>query len=207
MGLFLSASGLSGVSIADVEASLKSYQSKQQRQFYPAPGTTNDSDILIMTESPGGKVFLFYPHGFLEWDELSQHLSSELRCPAFSFHIHDGDLWMFVFFVDGEELTRFNPIPNYWDDGISEEEMLGWQGDVSLISVHWPGITEESISRYFIRWDLEAESHEKAYPEDKFAIGCDWQMCDFIKKLGLTYPLDDAGNLLASCKTYHFSAD
>lgn len=205
MGLFLTASGLNGVSSADVEASLQSYQSKKQRQFYPAAGTTNDPDILVMTESSDQKVFLLYPNGFLEWDELSKHLSHELQCPVFSFHIHDGDLWMFVFFAQGDEITRFNPIPNYWDDGISDEEMQSWQGDASLIFAHWPGITEESINRYFTRWNLEVETQEKAYPDDDFPTGTDWQMCDFIKKLGLIYPMDNAGNL--SGKTYYFPAE
>ncbi|MEY4918663.1 MAG: hypothetical protein RL616_2576, partial [Verrucomicrobiota bacterium] len=168
-------------------------------------GTTEDSSILVMTESSDKKVFLLYPDGFLEWDELSKHLSLELQCPVFSFHIHDGDLWMFVFFVRGEEVTRFNPIPNYWDDGISDEEMQSWQGDVSLVCSYWPGITEESIIRYFTRWNLEAESQEKAYPDDEFEFGSDWQMCDFIKKLGLVYPMDKKGNLLG--KTYFLSVE
>jgi hypothetical protein len=203
MGMFLSASGLCGVSSADVEAGLQSYQSKKQRQFYPAPGTTNDPNILVMTETPDQKVFILYPGGFLEWDDLSKHLSSQLRCPVFSFHIHDGDLWMFVFFSQGEEITRFNPIPNYWDDSISDEEMDSWIGGASLIYAHWPGITEESINRYLVRWDLEAGNQGKAYPEDEFETGQDWQMCDFIRKLGLAYPLDEKGDLAG--KTYYFS--
>jgi len=205
MGLFLAASGLSGVSSADVEASLQSYQSKKQRQFYAAEGTTDDPGILVMTESSEQKVFLLYPGGFLEWDELSKHFSAELRCPVFSFHIHDGDLWMFVFFSQGEEVTRFNPIPNYWDDSISEEETESWKGDASLIYAHWPGITEESINRYFIRWDLENGNQGKAYPDDEFEIGQDWQMCDFVRKLGLIYPMDNSGNLLG--KTYYFQPE
>lgn len=205
MGLFLSASALSGVSAAEVENSLQSYQTKKRREFYPAAGTTNDPGILVMSEASDNKIFVLYPNGFLEWDELSKHLSLELRCPVFSFHIHDGDLWMFVFFAEGEEITRFNPIPNYWDDGISEEEIQSWRGDASLIFAYWPGITEESISRYFTRWDLEAESQGKAYPDDEFENGRDWQMCDFIKKLGLIYPMDSAGQILG--KTYFFSPE
>jgi hypothetical protein len=52
---------------------------------------------------------------------------------------------------------------------------------------------------------LEAESQEKAYPEDEFKNGCDWQMCDFIKKLGLIYPMDNEGKILG--KTYFFSKE
>ena len=203
--MFLSASGLSGVTSANVEAALQSYQEQKQRQFYPAAGTTNDPDILVLTETADQKIFLLYPNGFFEWDELSAYLSSQLQCPVFSFHIHDGDLWMFVFFSQGEQITQFNPIPNYWDDGISDEEIDQWKGDASLIFAHWPGITEESISRYFTRWNLEAETQAKAYPDDEFGFGCDWQMCDFIRKLGLIYPLGEDGKLIG--KTYYFSAE
>jgi hypothetical protein len=206
MGMFLAASGLTGAGINDIEAVLKSYQSQKQRQFYPAQGTTDDPDILAISGSPGQKVFLLYPGGFLEWEELSQHLSKVLRCPVFSFHIHDGDLWMFSFYVNGTQEDCFNPVPDYWG-GISDEELANLKGNASVIAAHWPGVSEKSISRYFTRWDLEAGSQEKAYPDDEFSYGTDWQMCDFIKKLGLTYPLDDTGNLLVSCKTYHFSAD
>jgi len=205
MGLFLSGSGVCGASVADIEKALNSYQSKKQREFCPAQVSEVQSNTLIISESPEKRVFVLYPSEFFEWDELSQYLSLELNCATFSFHVHDGDLWMFVFFVNGEEMTRFNPIPNYWDDGISEEEMDSWRGDSAIISRYWPGVDPESIDRYFVRWNLDAPNQERAYPEDEFSYGCDWQMCDFIKKLGLTYPMDDKGNI--SGKTYHFQVE
>jgi hypothetical protein len=205
MGLFLSASGLSGVNVADVEASLNSFQSQRQRQFYPTDGKTNDPGILVMSAPSDQKIFLLYPDGFFEWDDLSKHLSDELRCPVFSFHIHDGDFWMFTLYVQGDEVTRFNPIPNYWDDSISEEEMEKWKGDAALICARWPGVFEDSISRYFNRWDLEKGDQDKAYSNDEFKIGQDWQLRDFIKKLGLIYPLDNSGNVLG--QTYFFQTE
>ena len=150
MGLFLSASGLFGVSSADVESCLQAYQSKKQRQFYAAAGTTTDAGILVMSETAGHKVFLLYPDGFLEWDELSGHLSQELQCPVFSFHIHDGDLWLYNFFVRGEQIGCFNPIPDYWGE-VSDEEVQNVKGDASVISAHWPDVTiaiNNNIGRY-----------------------------------------------------------
>jgi hypothetical protein len=205
MGLFLSASGLGGVSSADVVAGLRSYQSARQMQFYPAAGTTNDPGILVMAESWDQKVFVLYPADFLGWDEVSAHLSNQLQCPVFSFHIHDGDLWMFIFFSQGEQITQFNPIPDYWDRGISEEEIESWKGDASLIYAHWPGIAEEPISRYLTRWNSEAETQGRAYPGDEFKFGEDWQMCDFIRKLGLIYPVGDDGK--PNGDTYFFQVE
>jgi hypothetical protein len=41
---------------------------------------------------------------------------------------------------------------------------------------------------------MEAEDVFKTYPEDEFVYE-DWQLVDFMKKLGLPYPIDDKGNL------------
>jgi len=59
----------------------------------------------------------------LEWDESSAFLSRELQAPVFSFHIHDGDLWMYILHVNGLAVDQFNPVPDYWDDQISSEEI------------------------------------------------------------------------------------
>lgn len=48
----------------------------------------------------------------------------------------------------------------------------------------------------FDAWDAVATGDDKAYPDDEFPMGSDWQMCDFTRALGLPYPLDDAGNIL-----------
>ena len=44
-----------------------------------------------------------------------------------------------------------------------------------------------------VRWNLDAEEVGKAYADDEFTNE-DWQLLDFMKKLGLPYPLDDDGN-------------
>jgi hypothetical protein len=37
----------------------------------------------------------------------------------------------------------------------------------------------------------------KAYPADEFEYGSDWQMADFMRAVGLEYPIDARGELLA----------
>ena len=49
---------------------------------------------------------------------------------------------------------------------------------------------------------MDEESPGKAFPEDQFRFNDCWQMCDFLKKIGLAYPLDDAGRVLGD--TYEF---
>jgi hypothetical protein len=46
----------------------------------------------------------------------------------------------------------------------------------------------EDISCYLTRWDLEDPHDRKAYPDDEFPMGLDWQVVDFMRKLGLIYP-------------------
>lgn len=43
-----------------------------------------------------------------------------------------------------------------------------------------------------MRWDTDADESEKAYPDDAYEQE-DWQLLDFMKKLGLPYPLHDDG--------------
>ena len=68
-----------------------------------------------------------------------------------------------------------------------------WKGNASLIANTVSSVSEEAITKYFVEWDLEDENSSKAYPDDEFTI-CDcWQMCDFMKKIGLEYPMGDDG--------------
>ena len=150
---------------------------------------------------------MLYPWSFLEWDEASRHLSSSLHAPVFSFHIHDEDLWMFVLFDNGEEVAQFNPLPDYWDDNISDEERLAWSGNAASIAARLPGLSPEAISPYLRHCDLDDEDPGKSFPDDEFPYHDCWQMCDFLKRIGLRYPLgypfDATGRIMG--ETYEFN--
>ncbi len=53
-------------------------------------------------------------------------------------------------------------------------------------------VKPEEIEKYLVRWDLDAEDSIKAYSNDDFGQE-DWQLLDFMRKLGLPYPMDDNG--------------
>jgi hypothetical protein len=136
------------------------------------------------------KVSVLDPAGFTDGDELSEYISKELRCPVFSLDIHAGDLWMFRLFDLGAEVAWFNPRPDYWGE-ISDAERQKWSGDASVVTAHIPGLSANSISRYFVPWTEDiASSQIKAYSDDKSHIGEDWQMVDFMTRLGLIYPIE-----------------
>ena len=109
---------------------------------------------------------------------------------------------MFILYDKGEEVAKFNPLPEYWDDSISEDERAAWSGDAERIAAHLPGIAAHAIAPYFRHWDLEEEDPGKAFPEDEFKFQDCWQMCDFLRKIGLEYPLDDTGKIIGD--TYEF---
>lgn len=193
MGLFLAISGVIGAESEAVKKALSDYAVNHGGGFEMAEGTTNDSNIGVVTRN-GANTTIIYPDGFTEWDEVSRHISEQLACPVFSLHIHDGDLWMFVLFKNGKEIGCFNPIPDYWEE-LTEDERAKWAGDASLIAGLLPKTSAPSIERYLTAWDPEEEGGSKAYPDDEFCTGDCWQMCDFMKKIGLHYPMKDDGGI------------
>jgi hypothetical protein len=140
-------------------------------------------------------VTVLYPPDFFDWDSAAKYLSKQVGHPVFSFHIHDGDLWMFSLFENGEVVDQFNPVPDYWQE-LEDEERRSWQGNATVVAHRVPGLAPEHISKYLVQWDdevFDSAARKKAYPTDQFFYGDDWQLVDFVGKLGLDYPVDDRG--------------
>ena len=192
MGLFLSASGVLSPDGNAVRNAIESYVASTGGTFELRADTANDRNIGVMQSSESTTTVL-YPDGFSDWDDLSKFLSLDLKKPVFSFHIHDGDLWMFVAFKDGKEVAWFNPIPDYWEE-VDDEERGRWAGNPQSVASIVPGLNPESVTRYFVSWSEDVFAVEqKSYDDDEFPIGVDWQLTDFMRRLGFTYPMDDTG--------------
>lgn len=187
MGLFLSAAGIAGATPDDAERVLRDYATSRNGRFAPCGDGGSERDTLVMAERGGGKVSIVFPSEFYEWDEASAAMSAALDSPVFSFHIHDGDLWMYRLFVDGAEVDRFNPLPEYWGE-LDESERRSWAGSADLIARYWDGVSPARVARYLVPWDPSQTVRAKAYPDDEYAIGQDWQLVDFMKSLGLSWP-------------------
>ena len=56
----------------------------------------------------------------------------------------------------------------------------------------------ESIREYLHEWDLEADDSDLAYDDDQFPYNDCWQVTDFMRRLGLVYPIDEEGHTDAS---------
>ena len=60
-----------------------------------------DNDNCCVITEANGNTTVLNPDDFLEWDASSEFISGDLNAPVFSFHIHDGDLWMYTLFANG----------------------------------------------------------------------------------------------------------
>ncbi len=122
-----------------------------------------------------------------------QALSQELNTAAFACHIHDGDLWLYEFYLNGKLTDKFNSLPSYWEE-LAPEQEAEWKGNADLLARYWPNLNADSI-RLYLRNQIEDldDPNSKAYPDDDFAYGDCWQLTDFLRKLGIPYPssIDD----------------
>lgn len=201
MGLFMSMAGAVGTCKADVETALKEYAAARVGRFEPTTNTISFEEVLTIGEADGNTTVV-YPSKFLGWDEAAAYLSRSLDIPVFSFHIHDGDLWMYILFVAGEVVDQFNPIPDYWDDGLSDEERRHWMGSSAVIARCCRQVEENAIRDYLVPWNLADDALGKSYEDDEFACGDCWQLMDFMRKLKLPYPFAQDGQPTGS--TYVF---
>ena len=191
MGLFLDLMGIISSNSVDVESSLKNYLNSVGGGLEEADIDSSHQNFCVI-ESENDNTTIFYPAYFTDWYACSQFISKDLSKAVFSCHIHDGDLWMYTMYVNGEIADRFCPIPDYWDENISQDEIESWGGNAEIIAKHLPGLKIENIKKYLVKWDLD-KAEQKAYPDDEFT-NCDWQLVDFLRKLKLPYPIDGGGH-------------
>jgi hypothetical protein len=192
MGQFISMSGVVGGDEESVVRALSAYAEHRGGSMASAKLTAGDNGCMIVSEGTGG-VTAFYPDDFFDWDDASSDLSTRLGLPVFSFHIHDGDLWMYTLYKDGRAVDQFNPVPDYWDERADTDP---WKGDARTVARNVPGVKPEQISKYLVRWGddvFEMDARTKAYPTDTHHYGDDWQLVDFITKLGFDNLIDDRG--------------
>jgi hypothetical protein len=191
MGIFLSLTSVVGKTQNEVVSSFEKYALSVKGGLAKEKLPVDHENFCLIEEAEGNTTIL-YPNAYLDWDDASQFISTDLNTPVFSFDIYDGDLWMYVFFVNGQLTDQFNPIPSYWEE-ISEEEQNAWRGNAAAIVKHLTSVRAQDIENYLQWWDLNDDESKKAYPDDEFGQE-DWQLLDFMKKLKLPYPFDKDGN-------------
>lgn len=199
MGLFLAVSSIIGRSQNEVARSLGRYTESVSGGLEQKNGIGPEDENYCIIKEEANNTSILYPRSYLEWDDSSQYISKDLNTSVFSFHIHDGDLWMYVLYNNGEIVDQFNPVPDYWEDDISETEANSWKGDAQVVANFISYITPSDIENYLVRWAIDAEEPMKSYPSDVYAQE-DWQLIDFMNKLKLPNLIDD--NQAAAGTTY-----
>ena len=140
------------------------------------------SDIRYLEED--GDVVVHLNFGCTGYDELCECMSIKLDTAVLLLYIYDGDFWAYEFYEKGEPLDKFNPIPDYFED-MPVEQREEYNGDAKVIAQYFD-VSPQEIEKYFIRWTDEISVDDKAYEKDEFGYE-DWQMADFMKKIGHEY--------------------
>ncbi len=136
----------------------------------------------------GGGVKVFLNEHCCGYHNVPQAVSEDLSCPALLCYIYDGDFWGYYFYDRGERVDAFDPIPDYFGE-VSEKEREELRGQSEVIARYF-NVEPSRIERYLVPWDeelLDSGEFPKAYPDDKFGTGEDWQMADFLRTIGYPY--------------------
>lgn len=184
-----------------VYKSLKNYAETVQGGLEEANIDFNHHNCMVISEQKENTCVL-YPYKFTEIYETSTFISRNLNALVMSIHIHDDILWMFELIFEGEIVAKFNTIPDYWNE-MSEDEINQWNCSAELISKYITNAQAKDIENYLIQWENLDPKASKAYPDDEYNYGNCWQVLDFLKKLGINYPLDERD--LPVGKTYKLS--
>jgi hypothetical protein len=201
MGLFIGMSGVANADCSAVEGALRDYAATKGGTLEPVACPADPFDVLLIAKS-GNHVSVVYPGEFTDWEGASTHISQLLDTSVLLLHIHDGDLWMYMLLSKGKAVDMFNPIPGYWTDDMSDEERMSWAGNALVVTQHWPSVQPDAIAKYLVTWNLDETHSAKAYADDEFSYNDCWQMTDFMRRLGLVYPIDDKGKIQAT--SYRF---
>lgn len=204
MGMFLAMSGVIGKNAEEVTKALEAYITKNKSTIEEVQPVNEAFDLCVIGENRKNTTIV-YPEDFYMWEEASEYLSKELNTSVFAFHIHDSDLWMYIFYDCGNVEDKFNPIPDYWEE-LAEEEIKEWNGNPEIICQHIKNISAGDIKNYYKFWRSDDVQEEKDYEEDEFCFEDEWQVVDFMNKLSIMYPFEEENGFPIG-KTYKITID
>lgn len=121
------------------------------------------------------------------YEDLAGAISEELGKAVLLLYIYDGDFWGYYFYDKGLEIDRFVPMPDYFDE-TTPDDMAQMKGNAGIIAKYFH-VDKASIEKYIVFWTnaMRRSYSEKAYADDEFGQCEDWQMVDFMRKLGYPY--------------------
>ncbi len=194
MGLFLQTAIIPDCNEAAVKDTVASVAKKYSRQFETADGNTA-LEYHIIDLIPDACQYYTYEKGVgvlfnedcMGYESLACAMSEELRKAVLLLYIYDGDYWGYFLYDKGLEIDRFVPMPDYFEK-VTQDETAQIKGNAGIIAKYFH-VDKASIEKYLVFWtgSMQRNYSEKAYADDEFGQCEDWQMADFMKKLGYPY--------------------
>lgn len=197
MGLFLQVALMPGCKEAEAREAVQAAAGKYSDSLDGLVGGDHrDDDIKISQLNPKEcqymeteyGVAIFFNDECIGYDSLAKVMSLETGKPCLMLYMYDGDYWGYWFYENGDCIDRFEPIPDYFEEP-SEETIQKTKGDADIIAKYFH-VDRTKIERYLERWTDELR-RTTAYEEDEHCYGDDWQIVDFMGKLGYPWPSDE----------------
>ena len=192
MGLFLQVAIIPECKEDKARMFVKTVAEKYQRILSESNVTDIKYDIVnlcpdecVYKESANG-VSVLINNRCIGYGDLAGSISEECGKAVLVLYIYDGDYWAYELYDNGEEIDQFDPIPDYFGE-VSEEAIQKFKGNADIIAKYF-SIDRADIEKYLIFWS--DTSDEKAYEDDEFEYS-DWQMADFMRKLGYPYEFEE----------------
>lgn len=158
---------------------------------------STDGDDVALFKCPSGSTVAFADTILTDSEGIAQALSASLTSPVILLFYAEDVVWGYNLFNGGEEVDLYSSRPNYWEEQLPGD-YARQEGNASAVAAVWPDVDADSITAYLTDKEKvsEKQGSEKAYPDDEHEIWDGWQLIDFMRKLGLSLPFDDKGELV-----------
>ena len=149
-----------------------------------------DPGDCVMNQQKDGVVILLNHGSCLEGhDGFFDDISAKNCGTVLAVFVYDSDYWGYTLYDSGKEIDAFCTRPDWLIYGeVTEEKLRRYKGNSRVLARYF-NVSEASIKNYLIPWEDDSYD-KKAYPDDKHGQE-DWQILDFMAKLGYEYPEDD----------------
>ena len=181
MGAYFSIIGIKDISAKNVLVTLKNWENA-------------DGDGMVAFQCASGHTVILCDSIPVDAKGLAEGCAKTLQTAVILFTYADDVVWSYELFTATGLEDEFSSRPNYWEESADPARLAGNAHKVCEI---WNGVSVEQISRYLSNKSelTEEESDTRAYPDDTSPQWDGWQMCDFMRRLGLEYPVDENGEL------------
>jgi hypothetical protein len=195
MGILICMTALPAIDVNVVKHEIQVIASKKAGYFKPVPTSKSPEKNLIFGRNDNGSVTIIYPKGFDGCDESSQRLSAVLKASVFSFKLDNNDSWWaYKLYANGTEVDRFSPWQQYFAEEEGDKSGKRYPGNPTVVISNWRAGTIDGIEKYY-GYKSTKDCTRKAYSTDHFTQCDEWLLVDFMKKLGLKYPVDSKGRV------------